>query len=206
MKDARFRCFERKSDLDGFSEAMGLLLAKKQAEARKQFIDELNTFKLNHGDSWIHANGDGSGESMHVISSEMNIPFSRISQVDMGLIHELISAADEDMQRQFSINMYQVIGGVAESVGNVVAATREVPLWEMLVESIKKIEFGVGRDGKVSLPQIHMSPRMAKEFSAAIKDLPAEVEQEVDRIVAEKSKIALEREKDRRARFKVGDQ
>jgi hypothetical protein len=68
---------------------------------------------------------------------------------------------------------------------------------------LKKVEFGVDREGNVCLPEMHVAPDMAEKIVNELKSQPPEYSAEVERLKAERSEQALQKEAERKAKFKV---
>lgn len=201
--DPRFGCFERTGDEEAFEASVASLLAKMQAESRQMFVSQQNVLRMNHGKTWVHAASDPEPDtSMHTISAGYEIPFKDIADNDLSLIARSILPLNEEMQKQFALNMYGVIGAGAEKVGNVVDAKATGSIAASMLEVLRKIELGVDRDGKVSMPQLHVGPEMAERIKKELKDVPPEIEAEIERVKAEKIQQALDREAERKAKFK----
>lgn len=172
----------------------------------KIFINGKNVLYFNHGADWVHSASKTEPDiSMHRISAEWTIPFERIAENDLNLIAQTILPINEEMERQFAHNMYGAISAAAEKVGNVVSAKEAGSLSQSMLEMFRKIEFGVDRDGNVSMPQIHVSPDMHKRIVDEMQNVPVELTAEIERIKGEKIRLALDREALRKAKFKRAD-
>jgi hypothetical protein len=79
---------------------------------------------------------------MHTISAEWTIPFKDIADNDLNLIARTILPMNDEMEKQFAINMYAVVGAAAEKVGNVVSARAAGSFSQSMLEMFKKIELG----------------------------------------------------------------
>lgn len=201
--DPRFRCFERPGDEDGFETSVASLLAKMQAKSRQMFVSPQNVLRMNHGGTWVHAAREPEPDtSMHTISAEWMIPFKDIADNDLSLIARSILPLSEEMEKQFALNMYGLVGSVAEKVGNVVDAKAAGSFAASMLEMLQKIELGVGRDGTVNMPEIHVGPGMAERIAEELKNVPPEIEAEIAQVRAKKVQEALDRESERKAKFK----
>lgn len=68
------------------------------------------------------------------------------------------------------------------------------------------MEFGVGKDGGVQLPQLHVGPDTFVNLKESLASAPPDLEQRIEDLKATKTKEALERETYRRKKFaKYGD-
>jgi hypothetical protein len=205
--DPRFWCFERKEEERAFESSVMALLAQLQKRSRETFVSEQNVLRMNHGSNWVHSARAPEPEvTMHKISAEYSIPYKDIVENDLGLIARTILPLSQEMEKQFAHNMYGVVGAAAEKVGNVVDARAAGSFAQSMLEMFKKIEFGVDRDGNVSFPQIHVGTETFERISKEMQNVPPEIEAEIQQIKAEKIQAALNREIERKAKFRTTDQ
>lgn len=201
--DPRISCFERADDLGAFELSVTKLIGRLHEREQSIFVSPHNVLRMNHGSQWVHsARAPEPDTSMHSISTEWLIPFKDIADNDLSLIARAIQPISEDMSRQFAQRMYGVVSAAAESVGNVVDAKIAGSVTASLIEMMSKIELGVDRDGNVSMPQIHVGPEAYDKLAKALENLEPEVAAELERLKKEKSQQALEREAERRAKFR----
>ena len=201
--DPRFRCLERAQNEEAFETSFASLLSKMQANSRQMFVSKQNVLRINHGGTWVHAARDPEPDtSMHSISTEWTIPFKDIADNDLSLIARTVLPINEEMEKQFALNMYGVVAAGAEKVGNVVDAKAEGSFAKSMLEMFRKIELGVDRNGEISMPQIHVGPGMAEKIAKELESVPPEIEAEIERVKAEKIQQARDREATRKAKFK----
>lgn len=202
--DPRVICFWETEDQAAVEMSVAKLVGTLQDQARTMFVNEQNVMRMNHGGKWVHSARDEEVDSaMHSISSEWLIPFKDIADNDLDLIARTIRPMNEDMQRQFAQNMYATVGAAAEKVGNVVDAKATGSFAQSMLEMFKKIEFGVDRDGNVSMPSLHVAPETYDRIVKELQSVDPEVEAEIERVKAIKIKAAFEREADRKSKFKT---
>lgn len=200
--DPRIFCFERPEEEKAFELSVTKLLGMLQERARATLVSPRNVLRMNHGRQWVHSAREPEPDtSMHSISSEWLIPFKEIADNDLGLIARSLLPVSEDMTRQFTHNMYGVVGAAAERVGNVVDAKAAGSVAASLFEMMSKIELDVDRDGNVSMPQIHAGSEAYEKLLEAMQNIDPELEAEFERLKHEKSRQALDREAERRAKF-----
>lgn len=206
-RDPRVFCFARPREREDFDLAVTKLMAMLQERARTAYISPHNIMRMTHGPSMALLPRENSGDvSIHRISSEWLIPFKDLVENDLTLIGRSLVPANEDMARQFAQNIYGVVGAAAEQVGNVVDAQAAGSVAASMVEMMSKIELGVDRDGNVVMPQIHAGSEAFEKLVDAMENMDPELAAEFERLKHEKSQQALDREADRRAKFKVADQ
>ncbi|HEU0099024.1 MAG TPA: hypothetical protein VFQ67_09640 [Allosphingosinicella sp.] len=201
--DPRVFCFERPEDDDAFERSVMRLVAQLNERTRETLVSRQNVMRMNHGRNWVHAARDPEPDtSMHSITAEWLIPFREIADNDLSLIGRSILPMSEEMSRQFAQNMYRVVGEAAEQVGNVVSAENAGSVSQSLIEMMSKIELGVDRDGNVSMPQIHAGTEAHAKLVAELENMAPEVAAELERLRLEKTREALDREAERRAKFR----
>jgi hypothetical protein len=205
--DPRIFCFERPEEEKAFALSVTRMLGALQERERATFVSNQNVLRLNHGRQWVHSAREPEPDtSMHSISSEWLIPFKEIADNDLGLIARSLLPVSEDMARQFAQNMYGVVGAAAEQVGNVVDAKAAGSVAASLIEMMSKIELGVDRDGNVSMPQIHAGSDAYEKLVEAMQNMDPKDAAEFERLKQEKSRQALEREAERRAKFRRAEE
>ena len=72
---------------------------------------------------------------------------------------------------------------------------------EAFLAALEMIEFGIDENGEVSLPQFHMGREGFEKTMADLEAQGPEFTERVDKVKAEKSERAREREKERLAKF-----
>lgn len=138
--DPRVIHFESKEDMAAFDQSLMKLMGVRQDQARANFVREYNILRMNHGGSWRHsARTEKPDTAMHHIASEMTIHFKGIADSDSDLIGRSLIPVNEDMQRQFSQNMYAVVRAAADKVGSVVNAKEVGSFAQSILEMFRKM-------------------------------------------------------------------
>ena len=132
---------------------------------------------------------------------EVLLKFKDVVSNNLQVINEINADFVEKMYGSMMKSMFRELDEVCENVGNVVNAKNFKSNSEAFLEMLRKIEFGVGRDGKPSLPSIHASPQMVDALLKELSSNGPEFNAEVERIKEQKIKAALEKERQRQARF-----
>jgi hypothetical protein len=203
-RNARVFCFVDDDKIRGFDRAYTMLMRELHKRQTSMYVNEDNILHYNHGANWIRsAREDDEGPQMQTLSTEWSIPFQSIVDNDLSLIETGLRNAVESLSAQFARSIYSVVGAAAERVGNVVSEKETGSGAQSFLEMLKKIEFGVDRDGNVSLPEMHVGPDMAEKLINELKSQPPEFGEEVERVKAERSELALQKEAERKAKFKV---
>ena len=109
-----------------------------------------------------------------------------IAENDLSLIARTILPINEEMEKQFALNMYGVVAAGAEKVGNVVDAKADGSFAKSMLEMFRKIELGVDRNGEISMPQIHVGPGMAQKIAKELESVPPEIEAKIEQVKAER--------------------
>jgi hypothetical protein len=201
--DPRIVCFERVDVHTAFEVSLIALMGDLQNKSRAAFVSEHNILRMNHGDSWVHsAREEEPDTTMHSISAEWSIPFNDIAENDLALIMRTVRPINEAMEGQFARNMYAVVGAAAEKAGNVVDAQKTGSFAQSMLEMFRKIELGVDRDGNVTMPQLHVGTEAYKRIAEEMQCVPPEIEAEIEAVKAVKTQAALEKEAQRKAKFR----
>lgn len=201
--DPRVICFDDPHAAEIFEKSVSRLIGALAEQSRSIYMHEENVLRMNHGETWVRsARATDSDTTMHRISAEWTIPFKDIADNDLSLIARSILPVSEEMQKQFAENIYGLVGAAAAKIGNVVDAAASGSIAESFVEMMSKIELGVGRDGTVSMPQLHLHPSMFDRVKAAMETISPELEAELERLKAVKTQEAYAREDARKAKFK----
>lgn len=201
--DPRCFCFDLPDEEKAFTRSLNNLIATLQEDSRAALVSPQNVHRLYHGSEWVRAAREPIEDtSFNRISAEFLVPFKDIADNDLNLIARSILPLCENMSKQFAQNVYRVVGAAAEGVGNVVDARAAGSMEASLLEMMSKIEFGVDRDGKVRLPQIHVGREGYDKLREAAANMTPEAVARFEKLKAEKSQQALNREAERKARFR----
>jgi hypothetical protein len=203
-RNARIFCFVDNEEIQGFDRTYTMMMRKLHKRQTSMYMEEGNILYYNHGTNWIRsAREDDDGPQMQALSTEWSISFQSIVDNDLSLIETGLRNAVDSLSAQFARSIYSVVGAAAERVGNVVSDKETGSTARSFLEMLKKIEFGVDREGNVSLPAMHVGPEMAEKLMNELKSQPPEFSEEVERVKAERSELAIQKEAERKAKFKV---
>jgi len=194
--------FEFESESAEFQRSIAQTLHELNQKIVHNRIPQENTQHFTHGRTWVHTANEqiGAGE-MQTFSAEMDVKFEDIIDNNLDTIPNSLNKATEAFQRQFTQALYAMISATCEKSGNVVSAKAAGSFPNTFMEVLKKIEFGVDRDGNVSLPELHVGHDPQKLLDE-LEAQPPEFHAEIERIKAQKINEALEREHIRKNRFK----
>jgi len=167
----------------------------------EDMIAEENKLWLRHGHSWGQVTSNSTQNELKATRAEGQVQFDAIRKNEVSALADATAHMINSMAGQIKTDIYQSISAAAESVGNVVSTSAAGSTPAAFLEMIKKIEFSVGRDGKVQLPALHLGVGQAEKLIAELEKQPPEFRAEFERVKAEKSAAALEREQQRLSKF-----
>lgn len=195
--------FEMRREAQGFDQALAEVIRSVKRGGVEDMISEQNVQRFTHGRRWNHRSNPYTVDGeMQTIAAEGETPFAGIVEGDLNLIPQIIRSISEQMTTAQRRMLYETMSKSCDEHGQTISAADQGPAAAFLA-MLRKIEFGVDREGNVSMPQIHAAPGTAKAMIADLEAQPPEFRAEIDRIKAEKSAAALERERLRRSRFKT---
>ncbi|WP_455270676.1 hypothetical protein [Rhizobium herbae] len=195
--------FKYRSRIREFSEAFTTQVAAELQKRRDELISPRNAQKFSHGRMWKTKpteHGDDTGE-MQAHSFEL---LSRFDDVVNHNLAKLVEARDrlvEGLMAQFQASLYQTISQSTEKSGNTVVVGPEQSPAEAFLAALEMIEFGIDESGEVSLPQFHMGREAMEKTIADLEAQGPEFTERVDKVKAEKSGLARQRESERLAKF-----
>ena len=178
------------------SAALAEIVAAQQKEVLSKFMLEENVLHFKHGAQWNYpANSFSEDGKMESIQAEFLLPFDRIIDGDMTLISESIGSITKQLTEAIVSKLYETMSGACDRSGNVIKGG-DFP--SSVLAALEKMEFSVGADGNVELPQLHIHPDQAKK----LQEQPAEFLEKVREVRERKSEDAVRRERERIAKFK----
>lgn len=197
----RHNYFSDQAAVKGFNLALNKYLATVQKSVVAQYLSKENTLRLHHGDVWKHpANPEASDGGMKEHSAFSETKFQDIVDHRLELIGLWVAQLSEEMHRQFAEMMYSTVNEACDRSGNIVDA-KGMLLTDAFFSMIEKVSFSADRNGVVRFPEVHAHPDLAKKMIEAIKVAPPEYKKRLDEVTERKSKEALEREAERKAKF-----
>ncbi len=198
--------FEMPLEVAGFDRAFTLTLSALKRGNMQSMVAEENIQRFSHGRRWNHrANPHTIDGEMKTMSVEWETPFQDIVDGDLTLIPKAVDSITKQMQATQMRMMYQTISDVCDVNGQTVSVAETGSNAAAFLEMLRKIEFGVDREGNVAMPQIHAGSEAASKLIAELEVQPPEFAAEVERIKTEKTEAALARERERKSRFKASE-
>lgn len=197
----RHNYFSDQAAVQGFNLALNKYLATIQKSLVAQYLPKENTLRMHHGGAWKHpANPEASDGGMEEHSAFSETKFQDIVNHRLELIGLCVAELSEEMHRQFAQMMYSTVNEACDRSGNIVDA-KGMPLTDAFISMIEKISFSADRNGDVRFPEVHAHPDFAKKMIEAFRAAPPEYKKRLDEVTERKSKEALEREAERKAKF-----
>ena len=189
--------------LRAFSESENQWVTDRQKMLAGQFMSPENTVRYIHRGEVKHDGTDeDEGGTMQPHVATRTIHFKDVKNNDLNAWADgLIKMADELNESVMGM-MFHAIDASTEKSGNVVDAQKAGSFPNAFLETMETIEFGVDRNGKVNMPIWAVPPGVAEKQIAALKAQPQEFQARVEEVKARKAKEALEREAERKARFR----
>lgn len=181
--------------------AFGQEVVKQLRKSQHAYIDPRNVQRFLHGRSWqSHQSYDPDQVSeLKHHQHQMSIKFDDIMLRRLELIENTLNELSGEMAEAFIRSLYSTVSEVCDKYGNVVNAGKEPA--RAYIEMLEKIEFGVDRNGSVSIPQIHAGTAAIETFRRDKTMNSIEFEEKVAKITKIKSAEALEKEVARKAKF-----
>ncbi|MBX9803743.1 MAG: hypothetical protein K2Y04_13415 [Caulobacteraceae bacterium] len=198
--------FEMPLEVDGFDQAFTLAVSALKRGSMQSIVADENVQRFSHGRRWNHrASPHTTDGEMQTMSVEWETPFQDIVDGDLTLIPRAVDSIAKQMQATQMRMMYQTISDVCDVNGQTVSVAETGSNAAAFLEMLRKIEFGVDRDGNVAMPEIHAGSEAARKLIADLEAQPPEFAAEIERITTEKSEAALARENERKKRFKASE-
>lgn len=202
-KTKRRHYFIFKREGIAFTRSMTQLLADSHGAMVAQHISHDNIESYSHGAGSYHPAAPELGETkLQQSSAVMETKFEDIVAQNLSILPNTLTKLLQTMERNFFSMLYSTVNESCEASGNSVSAKEAGSNAKAFLEMLKKIEFGVDRDGQVSLPSLHVSPEMGDKMMRELQAQPEEFKQEVEAVKKAKAEAALEKELARKRRFK----
>ena len=203
-KEKRNDYFSFPIETQQFDKAMTELIGDLSRIERTKIIPVDNVMRYSHGIKWVSVSSDSSEEEneMDIHTTETIIDMKDIRRHNLQALPDFLSNIVKGMNDTFQKIMYQTISESCEKSGNSISRKDYETNADAFLATLKKIEFGVDKEGKVSLPEFHVGSGALKAFQQDAEAKGEEFQKEVDAVIEQKSAAALEREAKRIARFK----
>lgn len=182
-------------------QVFGQEVVKQLRKSQHAYVDPRNVQRFLHGRSWqSHQSYDPDQVSeLERHQHQMNIEFDDIILRRLEIIENTLNKLSSEMAETFIKSLYSTVSETCDKYGNVVNAGKEPA--RAFIEMLEKIEFGVDRNGNVSIPQIHAGTAAIETFRRDETMNSIEFGDKVAKIKETKSAEALEKEAARKAKF-----
>lgn len=166
-------------------------------------VSENNTHTFRHGRRWLILRETEIEESsFKKVGVDLFVEYEKILKNDVSHFFNFLESFVEGFSSQTTQILYQTISDSCEMIGNTVDRRDFTSDAETFLAMIKMIDFCVGDDGQVHLPQIHMGPDKAGKFLQNLEEQGEEFKLEVDKVIKEKTQAAWQKEEQRLDKFK----
>ena len=205
MTEIRCIPFRLSSMISDFDKALSEDVAITMKEQRKVVIPGNNVFGYTHGTKWHTITTETKNENeineMQKHTTEVEISFQDIIDNNLEALEKYKNKLVSGFMQELMMVVYETVSESTKRTGNVVDAKGGGFKAEQFIEMLEKIEFGVDRNGNVSLPEIHAGPELAEKMLKELSAQGPEFEKRVQEITQKKSESALKREAERRSKF-----
>lgn len=173
---------------------------------QSQFISAANVQSFNHGIQWQSHNSSNPDDvsTMQSLRNEIAIDVSDLVSYKISALEATIRGLTSSMIESFLREMYATAGKACEASGQSVDGKGK-SFGETFIEILEKLEFGVDREGKPVMPDIHVGPDGFEKIKNDPSIHSPEIKLRIDEITERKQREAVERERARRGKYKVGN-
>lgn len=174
-------------------------------EAMKRFMGpffgNIPKRKLHEGDQLHHEYDKGVSHDTPLKSVGTNFSYTTDEIIENpNIITERMLAAMKDLAQKQTVAMIKELGGIIESVGNVVQPSTGQFSPKDLLNAYRLIEIPFDKAGKPMLPNIVGAPDTSERITSAFKEMidNTEYRNQFEQIIAEKRKIWDDRQNNRK--------
>jgi hypothetical protein len=171
---------------------------------RDTVLNPDNEHTYHHGMGWTYHTSDLAHRqgAFEKLSLEVGIKFQDVVEHRLDRIPEYIREMCTGMHGEFMKMLYRTVSAAVEETGNVVSTKEAGSPAKAFIQMLRKIEFGVDRHGRVSIPEMHLGKEAHEAMMKDLEAQGAEFRELVESIKREKTQQALEREEERKSKFK----
>lgn len=189
-------------------EARGISIAftrdagEKFRLVQESYVSRQNVQMFSHGGAWQahHSYDPDRVSETKTLGHETKLDLDDIVLGRLIVIERTLDEIVNSMEASFAKSFYEMISGVCEEHGNVVASG--LSLGEQFLQALETIEFSVDRDGNVNLPEFRVGMGMAERLKNDPSVNSPELLARVDAVTEMKTAQALEKEAARKAKFR----
>lgn len=201
----RTEFFEFRDLIDQFQKEFDRVVRFHVQKLRNDTIPPENTLHFSHGARWLSTKPDQSEQeqSLQVHTHEANLPLQRVVDHDLDAFGDHIEAIVNAVHEEFIKTIYDTVSKACDESGNIVDAKEAGSSTAAFLEMLRKIEFGVDRQGNPTRPSIHMGSEAIEKFRREADALGDPFKREVEQIASLKEDRAREKETARRTKFRT---
>ncbi|WP_250478106.1 MULTISPECIES: hypothetical protein [unclassified Caballeronia] len=194
--------FAEDAGAHAFNASFANFVAEQQKQFVSQYLSPESTHRFRHRGNWLHPGlPDLPDTELQQHSSSIETPFCSLIDNDLSIIQRNAAKLRESMHQQFATMLYSTVTAACAETGNTVDAQASGSLEQAILDMLEKIELNASRNGEVILPQLHAGPDAAVKLADALSAASPEFKVRFDEILRRKSKVAVAREADRKAKF-----
>jgi hypothetical protein len=178
-------------------------VATQVSSRRSAYLPADNVYRFMHGLQMSSHNEASPSDVTELkrTSHEVRIGRADLLRGDCSLVFRRMDELVDSFENSMREKLYQTVAEAAGRVGNVVSGHKR-PIAEMMLEMLEKLEFGVDRQGRASIPQLHAGPETIAALASDPQLNDPEFKLKVEAVVERKKSEAQAREAERVARFK----
>lgn len=166
-------------------------------------VSPSNILTFSHGRGWqsAHPNSHKNEGDFQSHTVESLIPLAKIVEHDLSQIKKLKSEIISEFEKHFLDTLYATIEEATNFNEKSNSAIECDDYLEGIIEALQKVEFGFDRDGRIALPQLHVSSEMRDRIAKELVKKGPDFHNRVNEIIAVKSAAAKAREAERLSKF-----
>ena len=151
-----------------FAQSLNNFIFKEYNKKMSAYMSPENMYTLHHGNSFSSTEDNESKLTKHAVNIEFEYSNIRLYKIEQ--FYVFITDFIEQISSQMKKTLYKTLSNTCEKTGNTIdAKEKKLSNPEAFLEMIKKVEFGVDKNGKVLIPNIHLHPDQATKFMDDIK-------------------------------------
>ena len=203
----RLEFFEFRELTDQFKSEFDRVVQFYVRKLRNQEIPPENTLSFLHGARWVSTKFDKSEQEQTLTqhTHEATLPLQDVVDHDLDKFGEYIEGIVQSVHSEFVRTMYDMVSKACDESGNVVSAKEMGSSAAAFLQMLRKIEFGVDREGNPTRPSVRMGSEAFEKFQREAEALGDSFKQEVEEITLQKEDAAREREALRRSKFRTSE-
>jgi hypothetical protein len=191
------------SEAAAFENSVFELVKNILMQQRNIMVPAENVMRYRHGRTWKthYPNQPSQSPTAGQASAEMRVPFADLVDGNVEIIYSKIQELIDAMHASFMTYMYSSMSEITAATGQTINAAEAGSPAQAFLAMLKKIEFGIDRSGRVSIPEIHAGSKAVEALTKSLAAEDTSFREQVDQVMIEKQHAALAREQERRARF-----